>query len=88
MKNGSPTKAVLFDGTVTDTWSRAWQCECLMITTYGNNILRLLGKENRARRDAVYAVVRELSGEVAEQRLRDYVASKWDAEKQRLESMK
>ncbi len=88
MKNGNPTKVVLCDGTITDTWSRAYQCEAAMLNTYTNKILRLLGKENRAARDAVYAEVRELSGEVAEQRLRDLVASKWDAEKKRLESLK
>lgn len=88
MKNGSPTKVVLADGTITDTWSRAWQCEVAARNAYANKILRLLGKENRVKRDAVYAEVRELSGEVAEQRLRDLVATKWEAEKLRMEGLK
>lgn len=84
MKNGSPTKVVLADGTITDTWSRAWQCEVAARNAYTNKILRLLGKENRAKRDAVYAEVRELSGEEAERRLRAAVAEKWEAEKLRM----
>jgi hemerythrin superfamily protein len=88
MKDGSPTKAILNDGTVTNTWSREWQCENLARHTYMNKILRLLGKENRAARDAIYAEVRELSGELAEKRLREAVAEKWEAEKKRQESMK
>lgn len=88
MKNGAPTKVVLNDGTVSDSWSRQWQCENLARHVFMNKILRLLGKENRSARDAIYAEVRELSGELAEQRLREAVAAKWEAEKKRLEAMK
>lgn len=88
MKNGAPTKVVLADGRITDTWSRDWQAEVAGRNAYMNKILRLVGKENRVKRDAVYAEVRELSGEEAERRLRAAVAEKWEAEKLRLESMK
>lgn len=88
MKNGAPTKVVLADGRITDTWSRDWQAEVAGRNAYMNKILRLVGKENRVKRDAVYAEVRELSGEVAEQRLRDVVAEKWAAEKTRFEAAK
>lgn len=85
MKNGAPTKVVLNDGTVTDSWSRAWQCEVLARVTHVRNVLAMLGKSNRIKRDQYYASVRELEGEEAEKRLREAVAEKWEAEKQRLE---
>lgn len=88
MKNGSPTKVVLNDGTISDTWSRAWQCETLARVTHVRNILGMLGKANHAKRDAYYASVRELEGEEAEKRLRAAVAEKWEAEKARLEGIK
>lgn len=87
MKNGSPTKVVLNDGTVSDSWSREWQCENLARVTHLRNILGMLGKSNRPKRDAYYASVRELEGEEAEKRLRADVSEKWEAEKHRLGSI-
>lgn len=86
MKNGSPTKVVLNDGTVSDSWSREWQCENLARVTHVRNILGMVGKANRSKRDAYYASVRELEGEESEKRLRVAVSEKWEAEKQRLGS--
>lgn len=87
MKNGAPTKVVLNDGTISDSWSRLWQCESLARVTHVRNILGMLGKSNRGKRDAYYASVRELEGIESERRLREAVSAKWEAEKHRLESM-
>ena len=84
MKNGAPTKVVLNDGTISDSWSRQWQCESLARATHVRNILAMLGKSQRPKRDAYYADVRRLEGEEAEKRLRAAVAEKWEAEKKRL----
>lgn len=88
MKDGSPTKVVLNDGSITDSWSRAWQCEVLARVTHVRNVLGMVGKVYRVKREAYYLSVREIEGEEAERRLRAAVAEKWEAEKQRMEESK
>lgn len=84
MKTGNPTKVVLLDGTVTNTWSREWQLECLKRNDHVQAVLRLLGRANRDRREAYYVSVGRFEGAEAEKRVRAEVARLWKAESDRM----
>ena len=78
----------LLDGTVTDTWSPEWRAECLARDKHVQAVLGMLGKANRARRDAFYASIGRLEGAEQEKRVREAVGRAWKAEKARMEAAK
>lgn len=84
MKSGNPTKVVLIDGTITDNWSKEWAAECLKRHAHVQNVLRLLGKQNREQRERYYTETGHLEGPEAEKRLRAEVARQWTAERERM----
>lgn len=86
MINGARNKVVLLDGTVTDTWSREWAEECMRRKPLVDQVLRMLGRENRARREAFYTSIGLTEGAEQEKRVRECVARVWKAEKDRMEA--
>jgi len=88
MINGARTKVVLLDGTVTDTWSNEWREECLHRKPLIDQVLRMLGRGNRQRREAFYTSIGITEGPEQEKRVREAVAAVWKAEKERMEAVK
>jgi len=84
MKTGNPTKVVLLSGVTTDTWSNEWREECLARKPHVDAILGMLGKSNRARRDAYYAWIGKTQGALQEERVREAVARVWKLEGERM----
>jgi len=84
MKGGAPTKVVLLNGTITDTWSNEWRDECLARKPYVDAILGMLGRRNRARRDAYYEWIGRTQGAEQEKRVREAVARVWKLEGDRM----
>jgi len=84
MKSGNPTKVVLLNGQVTDTWSKEWQAECLERKPLVDRILSLLGKTNRTRRDSYYRWIGETYGPEQEKRVREAVSRVWKLEGDRI----
>lgn len=87
MKTGAPTKVVLIDGTITDTWSNEWREECMKRRVHVQNVLRMLGRENRERRERYYTETGRHEGPEAEKRLRAEVARLWKAESERMKEV-
>lgn len=84
MKAGNPTKVVLLNGSMTDTWSKEWAAECLKRNDHVQAVLGMLGRVNREHREAYYASVGRHEGAEAEKRVRDEVARVWKAEAERM----
>lgn len=84
VKTGSPTKVVLLDGTITDTWSNAWRAECMARDKHVATVLGMLGRANRDRRDRYYESIGRHEGAEAEARVRAEVARRWKAEAARM----
>lgn len=77
MISGNPTKVVLIDGRITDSWSNEWREECLTRNNHVQAILRMLGKQYRGARESYCANVGVQEGVEAERRLRMRVKSLW-----------
>lgn len=84
MITGNPTKVVLLDGTVTDTWSNGWREECLARKPLVDHVLGLLGKHNRPARDAYYQWIGAVYGAEQERRVREAVSRVWKLEGERI----
>lgn len=84
MKTGNPTKVVLLDGRQVDTWSNDWRAECLARKPLVDHVLGLLGKSNRAARDAYYASIGKAHGPEQENRVREAVSRVWRLEGERI----
>ena len=84
MKDGNRTKVVLLSGEIVDTWSEGWRLECMERKPHVDMILSMLGKSNRARRDAYYKRLGETRGPEYEKRVREAVARVWKLEGERM----
>jgi hypothetical protein len=84
MKNGSPTKVVLLNGQVTDTWSNEWRDECVARKPLVDKVLSMLGKHNRTARDAYYQWIGAMYGPEQEKRVREAVSRVWKLEGDRI----
>jgi hypothetical protein len=84
MKNGAPTKVVLLNGEITDTWSNAWREECLARKPLVDHVLGLLGKHNRPARDSYYQWIGAMYGAEQEKRVREAVSRVWKLEGDRI----
>ena len=84
MKNGAPTKVVLLNGQITDTWSNEWREECLARKPLVDHVLGLLGKHNRTARDSYYQWIGSMYGAEQEKRVREAVSRVWKLEGDRI----
>jgi len=84
MMNGAPTKVVLLNGTVTDTWSNEWREECMARKPLVDHVLSLVGKQNRVKRDAYYESIGRTYGPEQEKRVREAVSRVWKLEGERM----
>lgn len=77
-------KVTLLNGQQVDTWSNEWREECLSRKPLVDHVLGLLGKHNRARRDAYYAWIGRAYGPEQEKRVREAVSRVWRLEGERM----
>lgn len=84
MKTGAPTKVILLDGTVTDTWSNEWREECLKRNEHVQAVFGMLGRSNRDRRERYYESIRRHEGAESESRVRAAVERLWKADQKRI----
>ena len=77
MKNGAPTKVVLLNGQIADTWSNEWREECLARQPLVDGVLKLLGRHNKAARENYYQWIASMYGAEQEKRVRAAVARVW-----------